>query len=493
MTCSDPAMGVASRKTKLQKLRNHTCASNGTGSIVKTMQSMVRMLAVAVVAALTGCTLSSDVDVMPVSVYPVEIERSSDIYAMAERGDYARGAALGPMIDAKGKTSVRELMAVGRCEAASGRLDAARAHFRRALDLHPRGADYAEVAWELSKVEYMANNYAAAEEWARTAEAYGVRVRKWHIEYLNSLSGIQVNRIRAMASSRIPMTFGKPDIPRITTYVNGDHPVRSVVDSGAVISIISASLASTLNVRSLGDFEGEFIGLLGEPIPVRFGLLDSIRIGEIEVGNVPVAIMPDKSLNFFVYNREPFNMEFLIGTNLLREFRLELNFRRETMTFTTLTPEMRNPDPEQNLFLCDFRPFVHTHVNRKGWYLFVVDTGSEITFLNEESADLTRLRSARRMHGATLQGLGGAQKRGDKIENVQVGIDKWVGTFKDIPLYSSERGAALGIIGQNFMKNFRVVIDFGSMRMDLYRDRMLAFSADEYEFPPPSQGRTPRH
>jgi hypothetical protein len=37
-------------------------------------------------------------------------------------------------------------------------------------------------------------------------------------------------------------------------------------------------------------------------------------------------------------------------------------------------------------------------------------------------------------------------------------------------MYASEdKDQAVGIIGQNFLKNFNVVIDFGRMRVDLKR------------------------
>jgi hypothetical protein len=61
-------------------------------------------------------------------------------------------------------------------------------------------------------------------------------------------------------------------------------------------------------------------------------------------------------------------------------------------------------------------------------------------------------------------------KRGGKLENVEIGVDKWNGKFKTLPMYASEeRESAAGIVGQNFMKNFNVVIDFGRMRVDLQR------------------------
>ena len=109
-------------------------------------------------------------------------------------------------------------------------------------------------------------------------------------------------------------------------------------------------------------------------------------------------------------------------------------------------------------------------VNRRGWHLFILDTGSEITFLNESRLGILPVKQFGGGHTATLQGLGGSMKRGAKLEDVQVGVDEWAGTFRTIPMYSSEdHEQAVGIIGQNFLGKFNVVIDFGRMRIDLER------------------------
>jgi len=109
-------------------------------------------------------------------------------------------------------------------------------------------------------------------------------------------------------------------------------------------------------------------------------------------------------------------------------------------------------------------------INRKAWFLFILDTGSEITFLNESKLGQLPVSVYSGAHSAMLQGLGGAMKRGGKLENVEIGVDQWNGKFKTLPMYASEeRESAAGIVGQNFMKNFNVVIDFGRMRVDLQR------------------------
>lgn len=422
---------------------------------------------------LGGCVLYSEVDVVPLTILPANIDRGSDLQSMIGKADYLRAIEQTAAVEARRNPSAADLGALGTAYLAAGRYDEARTHLRRALDLNPFRANYAQIAWDLSQVEYLANNFESSLEWALIAQRHDLTIRQWHLDYLKSLASVPVYQFSGEQSAALPFAFGKPDVPRVRARANGGEELEAIIDSGAVVSIVSQRLASLLAVKSLGTFEGTFYGLLGEPIAVKFGLLESLELGGIVVRNVPVAIMPDEKMRFLISRRDgtEFRMDFLLGSNLLKEFRLELDFGRARAVFTRLTERDRRPADDQNLFFEGFRPHVRGAVNRRGWYLFILDTGSEITFLNSRrlgSIPVSTFGSG--SHTATLQGLGGAMKRGAKLENVEVGVDDWGGKFKTLPMYEAEeKSQSVGIIGQNFLKNFNVVIDFGRMRVDLKR------------------------
>lgn len=421
-----------------------------------------------VTVILAGCALYSDVLISPLIYVPANIERGSDLQSMVRKSDYLNALMQAPVVEARPKRSAAELAALGSVEYTSGRFDAARRHLRAALDLQPFRTTYAQVAWDLSQLEYMANNCEASLEWAKLAMEHGVIVKSWHIEYLTALRNVNIYEFSGKNGDRVGMKMGRPDVPRIPVKLNEKQTVTAMIDSGAVLTIVSNTLASTLPIRMLGPFEGAFSGLLGEPIAVRFGILDSIELGHIRVANVPVAVMPDEKMKFLVTGKQEFRMDLLLGAHLLKEFRIELDFRRSSVTFTRVPIAGHKPVADQNLFFEAFRPAVRGTVNRRGWYLFILDTGSEVTFLNEKERVSLPVMTIGKMHNATLQGLGGAKKHGEKLENVEVGIDRWAGTFRTLPMYESppaERTA--GILGQNYLKNFDVVIDFGRMRLDL--------------------------
>ena len=429
-----------------------------------------RRLALLLTAVLAGCALHSDVYISPLMVPLANVERGNDPNSMLRKADYVHLIDFAPTVEAR-KHSAQEFLAIGAAEVIAGRYDAARRHLRAAIELNPFHTTYADIAWQLSQLEFQSNNFEAALDWAHIAAEHGLIVKQWHTDYLAALSNVDVYRTSGPQSERMTLHIGRPDVPRVEAKLNGKRDVSAIIDSGAVLSILSTSVAGELPVRRLGKFGGTFYGLLGEPIAVQFGILESVQLGRMNIANVPVAIMPDDKLKFVIPGQAEFKMDFLLGANLLKEFRTEMDFRRRQVTFTHLGPADRHPAADQNLFIADFRPAVRGFINRRGWFMFELDTGSEVSFLNEgQLGNLPLQVFAPKVHNATLQGLGGATKRGAKVENVEVGIDKWAGTFVDIPMYEpppNEKNPAAGIVGENFLKNFVVTIDFGRMRLDL--------------------------
>ncbi|MEA2336951.1 MAG: hypothetical protein QOE82_958 [Thermoanaerobaculia bacterium] len=431
---------------------------------------MRHRLLIAATALAAGCALYSDVSVSPLLLSPASIERGSDLPSMLRKSDYVRAIELASTVEAKPHRTANELLALGTAEMTAGRFDAARRHLRGALDLEPFRTTYADAAWTLSQLEYMRNNFEASLEWAHVAADHGLTVRKWHLDFLEALKNVDMYRFRGPVAERVPLRIGRPDVPRVEVTVNRTKNVIAIVDSGAVMSIVSRKFAASVPINRIGNLEGTFTGLLGEPIQVEFGVIESLQIGKMIIENVPVAIMPDDKMKFIVTGKNEFSIEFLLGAHLLKETRIELDFRHNQATFTHLTAADRVAAPDQNLFWDHFRPAVRGVINRKGWYVFVLDTGSEVTFLNSGQISALPVQLFTKVHNATLQGLGGAKKHGDKVEDVEIGLDRWAGTFRTIPMYDAgtpEHERTSGIIGENYLKNFIVTIDFGRMRLDL--------------------------
>lgn len=417
----------------------------------------------------TGCALRTEVSITPLAIKPNDTIRAANrVEELVEVGDYPRAVALAPIIDQKADPTAVELAALGKAELISGRLEDAKRHLRAALLKKPFRDAYSEIAWNISQAEALDRNYAAALHWAEIAIEFGLEIRPWHLSLLGALESEKTFVVPRVKDTTVRIEHKAPAIPRIETRVN-EATVVGIIDSGAVMTIVSDRLAAEAKLRSLGDFTGTFFGLLGEPIEVRFAMIERMTIGELEIESVPVAVMAGEKMKFFTLNRTPFHIDLLIGANLLREFRIGLDFDEGTVAFHHLAANERVPAADQNLFILNAKPYVHGAINGQGWFLFQLDTGSEITYLNSVEISRWRLQKgfAKMYQGAELQGLGGATKRGIMVEDVGVGIGEWQGIFKTLPLYSSEKSGAVGLIGEDFLKKFKLTIDFGSMKLSL--------------------------
>lgn len=419
-----------------------------------------------------SCTLDPTVTVYPIFLTPSDDRPFGNLVNLVEARDYGGAISRRWTVQQKRNPSARELAALGHLEMARGRLDDARQYLTAALDRAVSRDDIAAIAWDLSQAEFLADEYAKSLEWALRATDNGLRVAPWHIQLLDSLSGIDAETNLQGSSGTMPMIFGNPDVPRVEASVNGAAPVAAVIDSGAVFTIVSETLATRTNVRRLGR-RGTLLGLLDEPIPIEFGIVEDLQIGDLHANGLLVAVMSDADLRFFVLNRETFQMDLLLGTNLLRGLRIDLNFLERKIELTPVSQHA--PSADQNLFFVDFRPMAQVSINRKGWFLFLLDTGSEITFLNESLVERTAAGGRGRLHWATLQGLGGSKKRGSQIVGVELATAGWGGTFRTLPMYASRDSEAFGILGENFLSQFHVVIDFGKMRLDLLSPAARAF------------------
>ncbi|MGZ7042828.1 MAG: aspartyl protease family protein, partial [Thermoanaerobaculia bacterium] len=268
---------------------------------------------------LSGCALYNDVTISNLTLSPAQIDRGSDLQSMLRKSDYLRAVEMTSVIDSRPNKSATDLAALDSAELAAGRFDAARRHLRAALDLEPFRTTYANIAWDLSQVEYMSNNFESSLDWAQVAVTHGLSIKQWHLDYLTALSNTEIYKSVGLPSDTIPMRASRPDVPRIDVRLNRKRTANAVIDSGAVLSIVSQRLATEMGLKPVNRFPGTFYGLLGEPISVDFAVIDALELGDIALENVPVAIMPDDKMRFLVNDKREFRMDFLLGANLLKE------------------------------------------------------------------------------------------------------------------------------------------------------------------------------
>ena len=252
--------------------------------------------------------------------------------------------------------------------------------------------------------------------------------------------------------------------------VNGMPPREFVLDTGAGTTLLAPEFARELNVQVTGSKEGQ---TAGGKITAQLGCVESIAVGRFTCSNLDVAITDLSPLSLAVGA----NIQGDLGYNFLRHFRLMLDFRANELRLdepnridyfgpaALAEVPIRLAHPAKPLIL------VEAHVQDRGPFTFAIDTGTSTTAISSELARDLNLATARvapiTTGGAPVEILA-AQISSLRIGRVEERtLDVIVGAF--VPMLSSVIGAKLdGIIGYNFLRRYKVVIDYPGATLSLF-------------------------
>ncbi|MBS1029744.1 retropepsin-like aspartic protease family protein [Gluconobacter albidus] len=300
------------------------------------------------------------------------------------------------------------------------------------------------------------NDYAAAAITCTTATALGTDDAQ--SAAINSkLRNLPV--IRAIGSTRITLTRNGLGSRNAEVEVNGIR-VPWLMDTGAQITVISASLSIKLGVRLLdGDAK---IGSTTGNVQGRIGFIDLLHIGTASVENVPVMILPDAQLKIGDLPQ----IQAIFGLPIF------VAFRRAAWL-----------DNNNTLALGETAPTANGNIKRLYWHdegigipIATVrgtmgahlDTGANDTTLRAAAHAMLNIETERNAshYTATVGGAAGVRKTemqrypaltftiaGAPISLTNVKIDD-----------SNEQGAAR--VGDDFMSQIgRLVLDFETMQV----------------------------
>ena len=203
---------------------------------------------------------------------------------------------------------------------------------------------------------------------------------------------------------------------------------------------------------------------LGGAPPVE----DRLEVGGFAVKNVPVMMMPDDAL-LFVTSRGEFPVPMVLGLHLIKQFRVGLDYGARRMTLSRMDFRGAGRDPGQNLFVARGRLFARTAINNYGWYEMLLDTGSEPTMLTTSGVLRAKLSASGKYYPRTLYGLGKSQAEWARVDSVTVGVSDYAVKFQSLVVKEDEGALEDGILGNSFLQNFRVLLDFKAMRVALER------------------------
>src|SRR2546430_10058582 len=75
--------------------------------------------------------------------------------------------------------------------------------------------------------------------------------------FFQAEDGIRDLTVTGVQTCALPIC--RPDVPRIEVKLDGKYDATAIIDSGAVLSIVSRSLAAAVPARRLGTFQGTFL------------------------------------------------------------------------------------------------------------------------------------------------------------------------------------------------------------------------------------------
>ena len=348
------------------------------------------------------------------------------------------------------------------------------ANLREAVYHEPDEPDYLFALAQVS---------ARAELYGEAAEAYKTFLKiskvtdsdrrariKGLIEFLVYLSrSDRLYSTSGREETRIPFAL-EGNRPVMDIKVNGNtEPQRFVLDTGSGMSVISEKTAKRLKIKPVAR-GGHAKGIGGNgKFEIVYGLIRQLAIGDITIRNVPVYIRR--------FHSETNEVDGYIGLSLISKFLTTVDYGEHTFAMTRSDDAART-FRAQNYVSLPLRltssGFLSGEVQIEGIDAplnFIVDTGASVSVISDEVASidaLSQFESSERLRVIGSAGITddvstyrlprltfGSHSRSDVTAvALNLGIINEASGFEQA-----------GILGGNFLRNFRLTFDFKNSRV----------------------------
>jgi predicted aspartyl protease len=272
------------------------------------------------------------------------------------------------------------------------------------------------------------------------------------------------------AQVRFRLAGGAQPLILLPVHVNGNGPLDFILDTGAGTSLLSTELAKQLGVKIVGSKEGHSAG---GKVSVSLAKVDSLAVGETELHDADVGIVDLGHIAKTVGAK----IDGDLGYNFLKYFRVTIDYGRcqirledpkriESLARGAKTEvPIRLANPAKPLILVD------VYVNGHGPFQFAIDTGTSTTAITSELAKQLGVQTSPIGAGTTggsqvsfsAGSLQSFQLGGVRIENMAVVVADF------FTMLNAVVGAKLeGIVGYNFLRDYKVVIDYPGETLTLF-------------------------
>lgn len=273
------------------------------------------------------------------------------------------------------------------------------------------------------------------------------------------------------ARVKFRLAGGAQPLILLPVEVNGEGPFEFILDTGAGTSLLSSELGQKLGVKILGSKKGQSAG---GAVSVLLAKVSSLAVGSVKLEDVDVGLVDLSHIGKTVGAK----IDGDLGYNFLKHFRVTLDYRQSEICLddpkrfefagqsTAVTEvSLRLASPAKPLILVD------VHANGRGPFQFAIDTGTSTTAITPELAK--QLGVASSPIGAATTGGAQVDVTAGVLPSFQVGgarIDNLTVVVADFfAMLSKAVGTKLdGIVGYNFLRNYKVALDYPNETLSLF-------------------------
>ena len=246
----------------------------------------------------------------------------------------------------------------------------------------------------------------------------------------------------------------------VKAKVNSEGPFEFLVDTGSSVTVVTKETVEALGFQEkLSDLKKGSMSCCSSTL---------INVGSIEVDDVEVKDIPVVVGNLSTISEEiGAHMDGIIGVTLMKNYKVSIDYPKQEIFFEKLSKGGGS---------IRIVPFivVDVMVNCRGPFNFLVDTGASITTITKHTSEALGLYEKAWGQRRALSGsFAGVVMTLAKAESIQVGNarakDIDVGLHDLTPLSNVMGTPVDGVIGYNFMKDYRVVINYPQQEVSFER------------------------
>ncbi|MCX7973735.1 MAG: aspartyl protease family protein [Candidatus Aminicenantes bacterium] len=397
---------------------------------------------------------------------PPTLEQANKLF---QAGKFAEAEKLYLEAIREDPQNFRCLVHLGRIALLSNRLDEAEKWLTQATRVKPE---------ESIPKALLAEIYYRRDDFLQAAQFFRAVGRESMAQKLESFKGLIPYRMKTDKPDVTRLKFVMTDpLPIIEVQVNRNQVVNFFLDTGAAEVVIDSELAKELGVPIFETEMGVFAG--GQQANYAHGRMDSLKLGDFEIENIPVHIMDVRRFSAPIFKGK--RVDGIIGTVFLYHFIVTIDYpggellvqKKTKENLQKLEKQIWQERPIVVPFWLAFDHYILAwgRVNQSPERLFLVDTGlAGGGFTCPEST--LKEAQIKLMEDKATEGLGGGGKikvipfiveelsLGEAKEKNVVGL--FTGTF---PLEKAFGFRIGGLISHGFFKPYALTFDFDKMRL----------------------------